>query len=133
VEEAGAGRYRFAHGLIREALYEGLSRSRRARLHGLAADALERLHPGEGPQLVEIAFHLCDAVDGADRDAAIAAAARAAEWARDRHAYEQALVLYTRALALMGEDDERRRTFAVRRAIAYQRLLHIVIDSEVRS
>jgi predicted ATPase len=46
------------------------------------------------------------------------AASRAAEWARDRHAYEQALVLYTRALALMGEDDERRRNFAVRRAIA---------------
>jgi DNA-binding SARP family transcriptional activator len=133
VEEAGAGRYRFAHGLIREALYGGLSRSRRARLHGLAAEALERLQPGEGPQLVEVAFHLCDAVDGADRNPAIGAAARAAEWAHDRHAYEQALVLYTRALALMQDGDGRRRAFEIRRAIAYQRLLHIVIDSAVRS
>jgi DNA-binding SARP family transcriptional activator len=133
VEEAGAGRYRFAHALIREALYVGLSRSRRARLHGLAAEAVERLHPGDGPQLVEIAFHRCDAVDGAGRDEAVAAAARAAEWAHERQAYEQAVVLYTRALSLLGADDERRRTFSVRRAIAYQRLLHIVIDSAARS
>jgi DNA-binding SARP family transcriptional activator len=132
VEEAGAGRYRFAHGLIREALYEGLSKSRRARLHGLAAEALERLYPGEGPQLVEIAFHLCDAADGGDREPAVAAAAHAAEWAHDREAYEQAVILYTRALTLLGEGDERRRAFSVRRAIAYQRLLHIVIDSAAR-
>jgi DNA-binding SARP family transcriptional activator len=133
VEEAGAGRYRFAHALIREALYEGLSRSRRARLHGLAADALERVYPDEGPQLVEIAFHRCDAVDGSDRGPAIAAAARAAESAHERHAYEQALVLYTRALGLMDDEDGRRLTFSVRRAIAYQRLLHIVIDSAARA
>jgi DNA-binding SARP family transcriptional activator len=133
VEEAGAGRYRFAHGLIREALYGGLSRSRRARLHGLAAEALERLHPDEGPYLAEIAFHRCDAVDDEARDPAIASAARAAEWANERHAYEQELVLYTRALALLGEDDPRRLTFSVRRAIAYQRLLHIVIDSAARA
>jgi hypothetical protein len=33
----------------------------------------------------------------------------------------------------MGEDDPRRLTLSVRRAIAYQRLLHIVIDSAARA
>ncbi len=46
---AGApDRLRFAHVLIRDTLYEGLTTARRVRLHHQAADALETLH-GEDP------------------------------------------------------------------------------------
>src|SRR3984957_3207148 len=40
-------RYDFAHALIREALYAGLSPEHRARLHRRLAAALERLHAGD--------------------------------------------------------------------------------------
>src|SRR2546428_5159610 len=43
-EPRGAGRYRFAHALIREAIYEEIGAVERARLHGCIGDALEDLH-----------------------------------------------------------------------------------------
>ena len=46
LEETGPGVYRFAHALVRSALYESLSTSRRARLHLRAADVYEG-KPGE--------------------------------------------------------------------------------------
>ena len=50
VREDGArpGRYGFAHPLVRETVYEELSLTRRVRLHGAVADALEALH-GDDP------------------------------------------------------------------------------------
>jgi class 3 adenylate cyclase len=42
LEETGPGVYRFAHALVRSALYESLSTSRRARLHLRAATIYER-------------------------------------------------------------------------------------------
>ena len=45
VESAEApGRYAFAHALIRETIYEQLSRARRARLHRRVGEALEAVH-----------------------------------------------------------------------------------------
>ncbi len=41
VEETGVGAYRFVHALVRSALYESLSATRRARLHLRAADVFE--------------------------------------------------------------------------------------------
>ena len=43
------GRYGFAHPLVRETVYEELSLTRRVRLHGAVADALEALH-GDDPR-----------------------------------------------------------------------------------
>ena len=39
-DDRAAGRYRFAHTLVRETIYEDISRARRARLHARVADAL---------------------------------------------------------------------------------------------
>ena len=47
VVEPEADRLEFAHTLVRDVLYEGLSRLRRARLHAKVATALERQHPTE--------------------------------------------------------------------------------------
>ena len=52
------GRLRFAHVLIRDTLYEGLTSVRRVRLHRLAREALEALYGDEaGPHLAELAHH----------------------------------------------------------------------------
>jgi DNA-binding SARP family transcriptional activator len=132
IEDLGAGRHRFAHALTRDAVYAGLGASRRARLHRAAAEALAARHGLEtGPRLAEIALHRCaGAADGSDVEAAVELAERAAEWALERDAYEQAVTLLTRALKLLTDADvERRRRITRTRAIAYARLTHALFDS----
>ena len=132
IEHLGAGRHRFAHALTRDAVYAGLGASRRARLHRAAADALAtRLGLDTGPRLAEIALHRCaGAADGSDVEAAVDLAERAADWALERDAYEQAVTLLTRALKLLTDAEvERRRRITRTRAIAYARLTHALWDS----
>ena len=43
------GQFRFAHALINQTLYEGLGATRRARMHGRVAQALEELY-GQRPR-----------------------------------------------------------------------------------
>ena len=52
------GRFRFAHALINQTLYEGLGATRRARMHQRVAQALEELY-GEDPgeHFGELALH----------------------------------------------------------------------------
>lgn len=131
VEEVGAGRYRFAHALTRDAVYAGLGASRRARLHRAAAAALAELHGLEpGPQLAEIALHRCEgAADGTEVDSAVELAEQAANWALEHGADGQAVTLLTRALAVVPDGDvERRRLLTRRRAVAYARLTHALFD-----
>ena len=54
--DAGGGRERFGHALIRDAIYNDLPASRRVELHAAVADALERSHPDD-PPLSEVAHH----------------------------------------------------------------------------
>ena len=62
----GPGRLRFAHVLIRDTLYEGLTTTRRVRLHRQAVRALEALYGEEpGPYLAELAHH---SIAGSDFD-----------------------------------------------------------------
>ena len=131
VEELGAGRHRFAHALTRDAVYAGLGASRRARLHRAAAAALAAHHGLEsGPQLSEIALHRCaGAADGNGLEEAVELAERAAVWAVEHDAYEQAVRLLTPALALLQDADlERRRRLTRARAIAFARLTHALFD-----
>ena len=59
-----AGRFEFAHALVREAVYDELNVLRRARLHRRAAEALRAL--GEDRHLEEIASHLFQAASTTD-------------------------------------------------------------------
>lgn len=132
VEEVGAGRYRFAHALTRDAVYAGLGPSRRARLHRAAANALADRHGLEpGPALAEIALHRCEAAAGGDGvQDAVDLAELAATWALDHGADGQAVMLLTRALAVLPDGDvERRRRLAKQRAVAFARLSHTLIDA----
>jgi DNA-binding CsgD family transcriptional regulator len=52
----GLGRWRFAHALVREVLYEGLPAARRVRLHGRVGEALQAVYAADpGPHLAELA------------------------------------------------------------------------------
>ena len=52
------GRLRFAHGLIRETLYDTLTTPRRVQLHRRAGEALESLYAQDPePHVAELAHH----------------------------------------------------------------------------
>jgi eukaryotic-like serine/threonine-protein kinase len=67
VEEADPiGRYSFAHALIRETIYEQLSRTRRAQLHLMIGEALEsNLGERAADSASELAYHFSEAGDAA--------------------------------------------------------------------
>jgi DNA-binding SARP family transcriptional activator/tetratricopeptide (TPR) repeat protein len=104
------GRLRFAHVLIRDTLYEGLTTARRVRLHRLAIGALEALYGEEpGPHLAELAHH---SIAGSDFGRALPYARRAGDRALALLAYEEAARLYETALEsldLAGLQDEKVR------------------------
>lgn len=90
--EPVAGRLRFTHALVREALSGELTAVRRAALHGVIADELERT----GASAAVLAHHRTAAVvDGHDERAA-AACLVAAQQALDELAAERAAELATR-------------------------------------
>ncbi len=93
--------YAFHHGLIQATLYDALPRARRAALHQAVGEALERSYDvaaGEG--LAEVAHHFLEAAPLHDPARAVDYAKRAADRAMERFAYDQAVNLYSRALAL---------------------------------
>ncbi|WP_219466479.1 ATP-binding protein [Nonomuraea rhizosphaerae] len=86
------GRYRFAHPLVRETLYDELNRVRRARLHERLGLAME------DPD--EVAHHLWHAWPLIEAETALPHLLRAAERAQLTFAHEQAETLLNRALRL---------------------------------
>ncbi len=106
------GRYRFAHALFREALYEDLGEGERARVHGEVAAALEALY-GDAVErrLSELAHHYLAAGPQAGMEKAIEYATRAGHRALGAMAYEEAAEHFHRALGALGlvaADDTRR-------------------------
>jgi DNA-binding SARP family transcriptional activator/tetratricopeptide (TPR) repeat protein len=104
------GHLRFAHVLIRDTLYEGLTTVRRVRLHRLVVEALEALYGEEpGPHLAELAHH---AIAGGDFEKGLRYARRAGDRALTLLAYEEATRLYETALEALdpsGTSDETAR------------------------
>jgi tetratricopeptide (TPR) repeat protein len=95
----GIGRYRFAHALIRETLYEELRTLDRVRRHQRVAGVLEALYArNPGPNLAELAYHFLEALPGGDVDKAVDYATRAGDRAGEQLAYEEAALHYERAL-----------------------------------
>ena len=98
VTEPGPGRVRFAHALVRDTLYQGLSRLRRSRLHARAAEAIERHSPGE---VAALAYHFTEA--GTDPVRAARYCRLAAAQAELRFAYPEAARLWEQALACLDQ------------------------------
>ena len=96
------GRYSFVHALVRQTLLDRLSRTRRARLHLAAAQALEAASTRFAGHLPEIANHRLAALPVGDAEAAVLAAVRAGNQALDTLAYEDGLELAERAAATLA-------------------------------
>jgi DNA-binding SARP family transcriptional activator len=99
------GRMRFAHALIRDAAYHGLTRSRRVQLHRQVGEALERLYSSDlEPHLAELAHHFFQAAAAGNGHKAVTYAQRAGSRAVHLLAYEEAARLYVMALQALGPD-----------------------------
>jgi DNA-binding SARP family transcriptional activator len=97
------GGYAFRHSVVRDAVYWGLTRPRRALLHARAAELLERFHgPATDEHASELAYHFMQAgaSAGTPRKAlyySVAAGRRAAALS----SYPEALAHYSRAWELL--------------------------------
>src|SRR6266704_3772927 len=97
-----AGRYRFPHALIRETIYEELGAAERARLHGRIGEVLEALNEMDPtPHLATLAHHFLEAVPAGGVEKALTYSTRAARHAEASLAYEDAAVLFERALEVL--------------------------------
>jgi DNA-binding SARP family transcriptional activator len=96
--EPAAGRIRFTHALVRDTLYDSLSRLRRSRIHARAAQAIEKHHPG---QVAALAYHFAEA--GTDPARAAWYWGLAAEQAGQRFAYHEAVRLWEQALTCFDQ------------------------------
>jgi DNA-binding SARP family transcriptional activator/tetratricopeptide (TPR) repeat protein len=102
---------RFAHELVRRAIYEGIVGIRRAALHLRIAEALERAHQADPTRVIpELAHHftLAASVGGAER--AVDYNLRAADAAIASAAYDEGVARLSSALELgIGDSRERAR------------------------
>jgi hypothetical protein len=107
-EVAGTiGRYSFVHALTREALYDSLGATRRARLHRRVADAIESRYADDlEDHFGALAFHYAAA--GTDLSKAVEYAGVAGEQALSRLAHEDATKQFERGLGLLAEQDRAR-------------------------
>ena len=101
-DDRAAGRYRFAHALVRETIYEDISRARRARLHARVVDALLAVRGAEPEPVAEMAYHCWQAAPVIGAGRALPHLLRAGEQAAAQLAYEAADEQFGRALELAG-------------------------------
>jgi DNA-binding CsgD family transcriptional regulator len=102
IDELADGRgYQFSHVLVRDALYDELAATQRARLHRQIAAALEAHYQADlTPCLSALAHHYHAAGAAGDPAKAIEYAIRAAERASAMHAHEEAVRHFMMACAL---------------------------------
>ena len=106
VEDAETvGRFRFVHALVRDVIYDGLSRVRRARLHARVGEALDR-HPGVDPAdgALARAHHWWSATAVVGADVVLPHLLAAADQATGRLAHEDAEQQLRRALMLLAAE-----------------------------
>jgi class 3 adenylate cyclase len=108
------GRFRFVHALINQTLYDGLSATRRARMHHRVAEALEELY-GQDPDahLAELALHWRLAAIPLEESKAVDYAIRAGQQALENLAPAEAMRLFTDAIELTGDINSRQRCEAL--------------------
>jgi tetratricopeptide (TPR) repeat protein len=103
IEEPAGGRYRFAHALVRDTLYEALSATRRSTLHRRIGEAIEATHAAAlDDHLPALAHHWGRApVMAAATPKAVDYATRAGHRALAQLAHDEAVAYYRQALELL--------------------------------
>jgi class 3 adenylate cyclase len=108
------GRFRFAHALINQTLYDGLGATRRARMHQRVAEALEDLYDADRAEhFGELALHWRLAAVSVDKAKAADYALKAGQQALAKLAPAEALKLFSDAVELIGEADSSERCEAL--------------------
>jgi hypothetical protein len=110
--EGTPGRIAFAHALIRETLYRGLSSTARMTLHRTVAEAIERLYAGNlDGWLAGLAFHFMEALPAGSTPKAVDYARRAGERAARQLGHEDAARHFAQALGVLerGTQTDRER------------------------
>jgi predicted ATPase len=102
----GMVRYRFAHALFRQSLYEELSGPRRSRVHQEVARVLEQQYAGRTEaHAAELAEHYAHASDSEDLTKAVRYGELAAQRAMAVYAYGEAERLLKQALEVQDAAD----------------------------
>jgi class 3 adenylate cyclase len=108
------GEFRFVHALIDQTLYDGMGGTRRARMHLRVAEALEELYGDDpGEHLAELALHWRLAAVSVDTAKAADYALKAGQRALASLAPGEAMKLFTDAIELSGDADNRERCEAL--------------------
>lgn len=124
-EIEGDETYSFRHASIREVAYNTLPRAERRERHAAVARLIEERLSGQPGALAEVLAHHWLAAGDSKR--AIDYLLAAAEQADNSWAKQEAIALYTEVMSLLSDDDPRRRTVGLRRAVAQQAMLHIQV------
>ncbi|MGH2687586.1 MAG: ATP-binding protein, partial [Actinomycetota bacterium] len=107
VDEDGVDRFRFRHGLVRSALRDQLSDSRRVRVHLQVAEALEAVHRDRVDDHANaLAYHFVEAAHMGAGPKALRYTVLAAERATRLLSHHEAADRYGQALALLRRVDE---------------------------
>ncbi|MEY2471220.1 MAG: hypothetical protein QOK28_549 [Actinomycetota bacterium] len=108
VEQPGTpGTFSFAHAIVRQVLLAELVTVRRVRMHRTIAELLEtRAGDDGGSHLIDLAHHWFECASAGAADKAVHACRRAAEYAVDGLAFEEAADLYAMAIAALELVDE---------------------------
>ncbi|MGB2571824.1 BTAD domain-containing putative transcriptional regulator [Micromonospora citrea] len=102
VEVPGRWDYRFAHALVRDALYAELNRLQRARIHRRVGEALETLPTADEPAVTGLlAHHFAAAARIGAADKAVTYGRRAARLAAAQLAYDEAVAFLEAALGAL--------------------------------
>lgn len=103
------GQFRFSHSLVRESILANLSAPRLAQIHAQIAVGLERHYGGEAvTRAAQLAHHFGAAGGLVGTSSYVRYALLAGEQASSRHAYENAVELFQRALARADADAKTR-------------------------
>ncbi len=110
IEELSSKRlaWRFTHEIMRRALYDRLSRLRRAELHLRVAEALESAGPASDRSLADLAHHFGAAAPFGGAERAIAYNLRAASAASAALAFDDAAMRLRTAIEIGIEDEAER-------------------------
>jgi class 3 adenylate cyclase/tetratricopeptide (TPR) repeat protein len=102
IRETGAGRFTFAHALVRHAMLDELTRTGLARLHWRVAQELER-EVVDRPRASEIAYHYAEGREVGDPDTVARSSLAAADEAIDGAAFEEATSHLRTALSALDQ------------------------------
>ena len=108
------GRFRFAHALINQTLYDGLGATRRARMHQRVAQALEELYGADPAEhFGELALHWRLAAVSVEKAKAADYALKAGQQALENLAPAEAVKYFADAVEQTGGADSRERCEAL--------------------